>query len=273
MVTTKKPAEVILTVNHLSKSYLDNKLFRKRHLVVDKVDFKIYRGEIFGITGHNSCGKSSLANMLVGLVEPDDGEIIFGEHLLNYRDVKFRREHIRLAHTDMVASFTLPLDVKEFLSLPLQLAEVPLQEHERIIMETLSFLEAPVDLNNKLLSRLNNQEQALVCLAHSLILQPEIIIVDDIFATCDLSFKGVLVNILLRLQERGQTVILITADLGIIKHLTDRVMILQDGVIEDLGKTYDILTHSQNEFTNRLVKSYFGRQLKSADWLFSFKEF
>lgn len=265
----KKP-EVILTVKHLSKSYFDSKLFRKKHLVVDSVDFKVYQGEIFGITGHNSCGKSTLAKLLSGLVEPDAGEIIFTERELYYGDVKYRRHHIRLAKTEIVESFSLPLDVTEFLRLPLQLAGI---EEQEIISQTLRFLEAPLDLGNKPLARLNNQEQALVALAHSLVLDPEIVIVDDIFATCDLSFKGVLVNIILRLQERGKTIILITSDLGIIKHLSDRVMVLQDGVIEDLGTTYDILTNSHNEFINRLVKSYFGRQLKSADWLYSFKEF
>ncbi|RIY32046.1 hypothetical protein CKF54_05510 [Psittacicella hinzii] len=266
----------ILVVNHLFKSYTESKFFRKKFIAVDKVSFKVKQGEIFGITGHNSCGKSTIANMLVGLVEPDDGEIIFANRPLLHGDSKYRREHIRLAKIELIDSFFLARNVAEFLALPLKLVHGEKESQTDLIKqisETLHFLEAPSDLINKPLKRLNNQEKALVCLAHALILDPEIIIVDDIFATCDLSFNGVLVNLLLKLQEVGKTIILITSELGIIKHVTDRVMILQGGVIEDLGKTYDVLTNSCNEFTNRLVKSYFGHRLKASNWLFSFKEF
>ncbi|MFC6276916.1 ATP-binding cassette domain-containing protein [Psittacicella hinzii] len=268
----KEKTPVILEVNHLSKFYRDAKFFSKKHLVVDKVSFKVHQGEIFGITGHNSCGKSTLANMLVGAIKPDGGHIAYQGRELAFGDVKFRREHIRIAKTSLVEDFILPVDVNEFLSLPLEMAGIDRQFYPEIIHNVLGLINAPAILAAKYLGRLNAQEQSLVALAHSLILSPEIIIIDDIFATCDLSFKGVLINIILRLQELGHTVILITADLGIIKHVTNRVMILQDGVIEDLGNTYEVLNNTTSEFTARLIKSYFGRQLKASDWLFSLRE-
>lgn len=259
----------ILEVNHLSKYFYATKWLRKKNLVVDKVSFKVKQGEIFGITGNNSCGKSTIAAMLVGAICPDDGEIRFEGRTLSYGDVNFRRSHIRIAKTSIVEQFSLKVDVNEFLSLPLEISGVEREFHGEIISYALNLIGAPPTLGIKYLSRLNAQEQALVAIAHALVMCPDVIIIDDIFATCDLSFKGVLINIVLRLQKEGHTIILITSDLGIIKHVTDRVMILQDGVIEDLGTTYEILNNSRSKFTTRLIKSYFGRQLKASDWLFS----
>lgn len=235
-------------------------------MVVDHISFEVYRGEIFGITGNDSCGKSTIAGMLVGAIKPNGGVITLNEQRLRYGDIPFRREHIRLAKLSTIDEFDLDITVYEFLDLTLDIVGIDSEFRDELINYALESLNSQPSLLNKALLKLNRQEKAIVALAHALILRPDILIIDDLFATIDLSFKGVLINIILKLQQQKLTVVLITSDLGILKHIADRVMILQDGVIEDMGNTKEVLTNSHSDFVKLLVRSYFGNNLTSKDW-------
>lgn len=260
---------VILRVQNLSKYYYDKRFFAKRNMAIDKISFEVRKGEIFGITGNNSCGKSTIASIISGAIRPNSGTMYFNDQQLQYGDITFRREHIRLSSLEQIDKFNLNIDVSEFFDITLEIVGIDPEFRAELITLTLKSVNASPTLLLKDLSRLNRQEKAIVSLAHALILHPDILIIDDLFATIDLSFKGVLINIILELQKQGITVLLITSDLGIIKHLCDRVMILQDGVIEDMGDCYEVLNNSSSEFTHRLVKSYFDHNLGKDDWQFS----
>lgn len=267
--TPQDRENIIVDVKHVNKYFYSGTgffgFFKKRQIALNDISFDIRKGEILGITGNNSSGKSTIAKILTGSVERSSGTIKFGGRNLKYGDMRFRRSHIRMADIEQIKSISLPLDVYEFLQMTLNIAGIFEEFHDEIIGKTLLQVNASSNLVNKLLTRLNTQEQSIVALAFALILQPEIIVVEDMFSLVDSSFQGFLINILLSLQEQGTTIIIITTDLGIVKHICDRVVILRDGVVEDVGTTYDVFNNPKSEFTRRLVHSYFGKSLGPAD--------
>ncbi|PJG83197.1 ATP-binding cassette domain-containing protein [Caviibacterium pharyngocola] len=260
----------LLQVSDLSKSFDDNVgIFgTTQFAVVEKISFNLEHKQTLAIIGKNGSGKSTLAKMIVGILKPTEGEILFNGNRLTFGDYQYRAKHIRMVFQDPNTAFNPKLNIGQILDAPLRLA-TRLDEHERNqkIFNTLRLVGLYPDHANVKINTLSISQKQRVALAGALILEPEIIIADDALGALDATVKTQLMNLMLEIQERlGISYIYVGQHLGIIKHIADNLLVMDNGQMIEYGETRSIFTSPQNEITKRLVESHFGSVLDDSSW-------
>lgn len=260
----------LLDVEHLNKQFTDRLgFFRKQDFyAVKNVSFQLAQKETLAIIGANGAGKSTLAKMLVGITEPTSGEIRFRGQKLHYGDYDFRAKKIRMVFQDPNDAFDPNYNIGQILDSPLKLATT-LSEPNRNerIFKTLKLVGMYPEHALIPISQVSNSQKQRVALARALILNPDIVIFDDSFSALDFSLKSQLTNLMLNLQERlGLAYIYVGQNLGLIKHIADKLMVMDGGEVVEYGKTKEILLNPQHPITIRLIESHFGQKLTEQAW-------
>ncbi|MCK3657446.1 peptide ABC transporter ATP-binding protein [Pasteurellaceae bacterium Pebbles2] len=260
----------LLTVNHLSKSFLERQgLFRHSEFhAVQDVNFQLERKKTLAIIGNNGSGKSTLAKMIVGISKPSAGEILLDGKPLEFGDYEFRAKNIRMIMQDPNSAFNPRLNIGQILDTPLRLA-TSLDEEQRNerIFNTLRLVGLYPDHTNVKINTMSVSQKQRVALAQALILDPKIIIADDTLGTLDASVKTQLTNLMLDVQERrGISYIYVSQHLGFVKHIADEVLVMDKGQVIEYGDTRTLFSNPQSDITKRLVESHFGKVLDDTAW-------
>ncbi|HHF1962123.1 TPA: ATP-binding cassette domain-containing protein [Haemophilus influenzae] len=261
----------LLQVEDLTKTFKGHaSLFgRNQFNAVDKVSFTLERKQTLAIIGNNGSGKSTLVKMIAGIIPPTSGRILFNDRELQYQDVQSRAKHIRMVFQDANSAFNPRLNIGQILDEPLSLATdwTETQRNEKIF-ETLSLVGLYPDYTNLNIKHLSISQKQRVALARALILAPEIIIIDDAIGNLDASVRIQLLNLTLDLQQRlGISYIYVGQDLGVIKHIADTIIVMDDGKMIEYGSPQNLFTDPQTDVTRRLVESYFGKILNETAWV------
>ena len=194
--------------------------------------------------------------MIIGQVEPTSGQILFRNKPLAFGDYAFRAQHIRMVFQDPNDAFDLRMAT--------QLSEEARNER---IFQTLKLVGLYKDHVLTPISLASNSQKQRVALARALILEPEILIIDDTSSTLDFSVKTQMINLMLELQQRlALSFIYIGQHLGLIKHVSDKLLVMHEGEILEYGTTKEVLLHPQHAITERLIESHFGKKLTMEAW-------
>lgn len=260
----------LLKVSKLSKKFIEaaSLLRSKTFYAVENVSFELQRGKTLSIIGKNSSGKSTLAKIIVGLIPPTSGEIWFKDTLLTYGDYHFRAKHIRMLFQNVQIEFNTRLNVGQILDEPLKImTDLPQEERDKRIGETLRLVGLYPDHANIRISTMSASQKQRVAFARALILNPEIIIIDDAFASLDATVKIQMMNLLLKVQKQlGIAYIYVGQNLGIIKHISDNILVMDNGGAVEYGSMRDIFTQPQTDITRRLIEGDFGQLLTDSAW-------
>ncbi|GGA91319.1 ABC transporter ATP-binding protein [Mucilaginibacter rubeus] len=245
----------------------DTGLFkRKDHVVkaVNNVSFDVYPGETLGLVGESGCGKTTLGRSILRLIEPTSGKVSFdGTDLRGLKKDELRqiRKDIQIIFQDPYSSLNPKLTVGQSLMEPLQVHQFYSNDTTRKrkvleLLERVNLLPAHFDRYPHEFS--GGQRQRIV-IARALALQPKFIICDESVSALDVSVQAQVLNLIRELQDELKlTYIFISHDLAVIKHISDRIMVMNKGEILETGYPDDIYYRPKEEYTKRLIASIPG---------------
>jgi cationic peptide transport system ATP-binding protein len=247
----------LLQVANLSKSYpiSGHWLNRKTHTALDPISFNIYAHKTLAIVGESGSGKSTLAKMLVGAENPTTGQIKLNGQLLKHGRLKQRCQHIRMIFQDSGTTLNPNLTIYQLLDEPLTLnTKLSEQERSLLIRQTLQKVGLLADHMSFYPHMFSGGQKQRISLARAIIIKPQVVILDEALAALDPSLRSQMINLLLDLQQQmGLAFILISHNLGIVRHFSDEMMVLCKGQVVEMGKTTQLLKHPKHTYTKKLI--------------------
>ncbi|GAB2709507.1 ATP-binding cassette domain-containing protein [Aliiglaciecola sp. 3_MG-2023] len=234
-------------------------LFKKQSgFKLSKINFELNTGETLAILGENGSGKSLLGKLLVGAEKPTAGHIYLNDQKLSPYNLRQRCLNIRMIFQHSNESLNPGINIAKILEGPLIL-NTKLNASERLqkIEETLKLVGLLPDHMFFYRHMLSDGQRQRLALAKALILDPQVIVADEPFAALDPSVRSQTINLIMKLQkDLGLGFIFISHNLGIIRHISDRVLILQNGDLVEAGKTDVVFNWPKSKYTEKLVKSH-----------------
>ncbi|MBS1523016.1 MAG: ABC transporter ATP-binding protein [Bacteroidetes bacterium] len=239
----------------------NKKIFVK---AVNEVSFDVYPGETLGLVGESGCGKSTLGRSILRLIEPTSGNVNFeGADLrtLSKRDMRNMRRDIQIIFQDPYSSLNPRLTIGDSLMEPLQVHQLYENNTKRRekVLELLERVNLPASYFNRYPHEFSGGQRQRIVIARALALQPKFIICDESVSALDVSVQAQVLNLIRELQQEfNLTYIFISHDLSVIKHISDRIMVMNKGEIIETGDPDDIYYRPKEEYTKRLISSIPG---------------
>lgn len=269
-VPTREMIETLLEVRNLSKTFRYRTGWFRRQTVeaVKPLSFTLREGQTLAIIGENGSGKSTLAKMLAGMIEPTSGELLIDDHPLHFGDYSFRSQRIRMIFQDPSTSLNPRQRISQILDFPLRLnTDLEPEQRRKQIIETMRMVGLLPDHVSYYPHMLAPGQKQRLGLARALILRPKVIIADEALASLDMSMRSQLINLMLELQEKqGISYIYVTQHIGMMKHISDQVLVMHQGEVVERGSTADVLASPLHELTKRLIAGHFGEALTADAW-------
>ncbi len=257
-------SEPLLKVENLVRHYERPRrsLFAKKPVIeaLKGVSFSVNAGESFGIVGESGSGKSTLAKAILALEEPTSGSVRFmGQNLFSLPAQQRRamRRHVQMVFQDPFGSLDPRQSVREIVTEPLDLLdEIGADEWEPRATEALTSVGLkPADLD-KFPHEFSGGQRQRIAIARALITKPDMIVADEPVSALDVSVQAQVLNLMMDLQERYRlTYIIISHDLSVVRHVTDRLAVMEAGLIVEQGDTGDVFAQPQHPYTQELLES------------------
>ena len=258
----------ILTISKLTKEYqIGSDLFsQSKGMVkaVNDVSFDVYPGETLGIVGESGCGKTTLGRSILRLIEPTLGSIKFEDIdilSLGKKGMRNMRRHMQIIFQDPYSSLNPRLTIGNAIIEPLQVHGFYSNDKQRRqkVMELLERVNLMPEHFNRYPHEFSGGQRQRIVIARALALQPKFIICDESVSALDVSVQAQVLNLLRELQQQlNLTYIFISHDLGVIKHIADRIMVMNKGEIVETGYPDEIFKHPKEDYTKKLLASIHG---------------
>jgi len=255
------PNHAVLEVRHLTKRYaLRRSVFgaRESFAAVDDVSLSIRAGQTLGLVGESGCGKTTLARMILRLVPPTSGQVLFcGRNIFEVRrrEMKALRRRIQIIFQDPVGSLNPRLRVGTIVGEPLVVHGM---ENRKSVRDRVGELLERCGLWAGAAERYPHEfsggQRQRIGIARALALRPELIICDEPTSALDVSVQAQILNLLRDLQdEHGLSYLFISHDLAVVRHMADDIAVMRAGRIVEHGPAERIVEQPQGEYTQQLL--------------------
>lgn len=228
---------------------------------VDDVSFHVYPGETVGLVGESGCGKTTLGRTILRIIEPTSGDIYFEDRLINKlskKELRELRKDIQIIFQDPYSSLNPRLTVGEAITEPMKVNKVldsDFQRKKRAI-ELLEKVSLKAEHFERYPHEFSGGQRQRICIARALALNPKFIICDESVSALDVSVQAQVLNLLNSLKEEFNfTYIFISHDLSVVKFMSDRIIVMNKGKIEEAGYAEEIYHNPQKEYTKKLINS------------------
>jgi peptide/nickel transport system ATP-binding protein len=255
----------ILRVKNLTTSFSLSAGFfgrtKERLTAVDDVSFDIYPGETVGLVGESGCGKTTLGRSLIRLVEADSGQIIFDNlpiHEMQERQMRLLRKRMQIIFQDPYASLNPRQTIGEAISEPLKIHGIASTRAAQV--DRAKELLQKVDMNPNYFNRFPHEfsggQRQRICIARALATGPDFIICDESVSALDVSVQAQVLNLLNDLkQEFNITYLFISHDLSVIKFMADRIFVMKNGRLVEMGYSDALFERPKEEYTRTLINA------------------
>ncbi len=253
--------EPLMSVKQLRVGFPMKGIFgrtKKYLMAVNNVSFEVYPGETLGLVGESGCGKSTLARTLLRLIQPMEGDVVFdGDNITNLslRSQKLRslRRQMQIVFQNPYNSLNPRINIGKAIAEPLVVHGIKCDRRKKV-GELLERVGLNPDMINRYPHEFSGGQRQRVCIARALALEPQFIICDESVSALDVSVQAQVLNLLKQLQEdMGLTYIFISHDLSVVKFMSDRIIVMNKGKIEEIGSSEAIYRHPQTEYTRKLI--------------------
>lgn len=228
---------------------------------VDNINIKVRRGETLGIVGESGCGKSTLGRLVIRLISPTSGEVLYnGVDILKHdkKDMFKLRQKLQIIFQDPYSSLNPRMTVGRLIAEPMKVCKITTnktetQERVKLLMHTVGLAER---LENRYPHELDGGRRQRIGVARALSVGPDLIVCDEPVSALDVSIQAQILNLFKDLQEeRYLTYIFITHDLSVVKHISNRIMVMYLGQCVEYSKTEDIFRTPLHPYTKALLSA------------------
>jgi peptide/nickel transport system ATP-binding protein len=263
----KKPGNtrILLTVENLSIWFPTKKtLFGKPTSftkAVDDVSFKVYKGETLGLVGESGCGKTTLGRALLRLIEPSSGKIIYNGIDLTAKkrdELRLLRKEIQIIFQDPYSSLNPRITIGSAIAEPMKVHGILPTDKQRKdkVNELLEKVNMKAEHFNRYPHEFSGGQRQRIVIARALALNPSFIVCDESVSALDVSVQAQVLNLLNDLKkEFGFTIIFISHDLSVVRYISDRILVMNKGKIEESGGADEIYFNPQSDYTKKLITS------------------
>jgi peptide/nickel transport system ATP-binding protein len=256
--------KVLLQVDHL-KQYFPVKtdsLFKPKAYVkaVDDISFQLYEGETLSIVGESGCGKSTTGRAILRLDEPTDGKVYYsGKDILglNKKEMRKLRGDLQVIFQDPFASLNPRQTVKQILNEAMAIQDV-VEKPNRMdrMLELLGYVGLPQEALDRYPHEFSGGQRQRIGIARALAVNPKLIICDEAVSALDVSIQAQILNLLKKLQNQfGLTFLFISHDLSVVRHISDRVMVMYLGKVVEIADKKDLFDTPLHPYTKALLSS------------------
>lgn len=254
----------LLSVQNLRVGFPIRSIFgqtKRYFMAVNDVSFEVYPGETLGLVGESGCGKSTLARTILQLIKSLDGRVVFeGQEITKLSPDQLRRlrQDMQIVFQNPFSSLDARMTVGAAVIEPMRIHSKPKErdlQRQRAI-ELLERVGLDASAMNRYPHEFSGGQRQRICIARALALQPKFIICDESVSALDVSVQAQVLNLLKELQnDFDLTYIFISHDLSVVKFMSDRIMVMNKGQVEEIGPSDRIYHQPQQNYTRQLISA------------------
>ncbi|GAA9711429.1 ATP-binding cassette domain-containing protein [Helicobacter pylori] len=253
----------LLEIKELKKSYaIDRGLFKPKRVIhaLNGISFEVEQNEVLSIVGESGCGKSTTAKILAGIERQDSGAIYFnGKRHLHFskQDWFDYRKKVQMIFQDPYSSLNPRWKVGEIIAEPLLLnSHFSKKEIKTKVLEIMQKVGLKLEWIDRYPHQFSGGQRQRIGIARALILHPSVVICDEPVSALDVSIQAQVLNLLLDLQkEMGLTYIFISHDLGVVEHISDKIIVMNQGQIVETGDVDSVISAPKHPYTQKLLNA------------------
>ncbi len=256
--------DYIIEVEKVKKFFpIDDYKFAKAKIryvhAVDHVSFKIKRGEIFGVIGESGSGKSTIGRCILGLHKIDDGKIKFnGTEISSLPAKEFQkyRPNMQMIFQNPLASFNPKKTIGNSFYELCKVYKISKEEADKRIYEQLEIIKLSPDVLNRYPKEISGGQLQRLAIARALLLKPDFLLADEPVSALDVSVQAQILNLMVDLKEKlGQTILFVSHDLTVVKHICDTVAVVYLGVIVEMASAEKLYKNPVHPYTKALISA------------------
>ena len=227
---------------------------------IDNVSFQIKRGEVLGVVGESGCGKTTLSQAIVRLISMDAGEIFLNDiplHALSNKDLLPYRKQVQMVFQDPYASLNPRMTVHDIIAEPLRLHRLTEDENETTaaVVDLMQDVDLRSEWSQKYPHQLSGGQCQRVAIARALAVRPDLLIADEPVSALDVTIQAQILDLLLGLVSKNNlAMIFISHDLAVVRYIADRVAVMKNGNLIEVGETETVYKTPQQAYTRELVQ-------------------